>query len=165
MARPLIFIYICNIEAFLSDKRIQYDNAEEKKCNYLVTITSDTVLRYGNIIYGASACQESQHGCLVILLSRFEATLGLFWDRSRNFEQRADDEDDALAGISLSKFLNHTTSPIPLSKEFHLIKSADEHKKAWFNNLLTNRQTVTKMGMGFQEQQEHLRYTDLGERP
>ncbi|GBN21769.1 hypothetical protein AVEN_155631-1 [Araneus ventricosus] len=32
-----------------------------------------------------------------------------------------------------------------LTKEFHLIKPADEHKKAWFNNLLTNRQAVTKM--------------------
>ncbi|GBM72110.1 hypothetical protein AVEN_80120-1, partial [Araneus ventricosus] len=32
-----------------------------------------------------------------------------------------------------------------LTKEFHLIKPADEHKKAWFNNLLTNRQAVTEL--------------------
>ncbi|GBN07339.1 hypothetical protein AVEN_36075-1 [Araneus ventricosus] len=36
-----------------------------------------------------------------------------------------------------------------LTKEFHLIKLADEHKKAWFNNILTNREAVTKMEDAF----------------
>ncbi|GBL88253.1 hypothetical protein AVEN_133191-1 [Araneus ventricosus] len=33
--------------------------------------------------------------CLVLLTSRFEATRGQFWDRTRLFEPRSDDEDDA----------------------------------------------------------------------
>ncbi|GBN64552.1 hypothetical protein AVEN_202584-1, partial [Araneus ventricosus] len=40
---------------------------------------------------------------------------------------------------------DHYIFSCSLTKEFHLIKPADEHKKAWFNNLLTNRQAVTKM--------------------
>ncbi|GBL74975.1 hypothetical protein AVEN_243783-1 [Araneus ventricosus] len=31
---------------------------------------------------------------LIILMSRFEATRGLFWDGPRNFEPWSDDEDD-----------------------------------------------------------------------
>ncbi|GBL86770.1 hypothetical protein AVEN_96011-1 [Araneus ventricosus] len=40
---------------------------------------------------------------------------------------------------------DHYIFSCSLTKEFHLTKPADEHKKAWFNNLLTNRQAVTKM--------------------
>ncbi|GBM66794.1 hypothetical protein AVEN_273940-1 [Araneus ventricosus] len=40
---------------------------------------------------------------------------------------------------------DHYIFSCSLNKEFHLIKPADEHKKAWFYNLLTNRQAVTKM--------------------
>ncbi|GBM49798.1 hypothetical protein AVEN_266132-1 [Araneus ventricosus] len=35
------------------------------------------------------------------------------------------------------------------TKDFYLSKPADEHKKVWFNNLLTNRQAVTKMDGAF----------------
>ncbi|GBL85490.1 hypothetical protein AVEN_34656-1 [Araneus ventricosus] len=44
---------------------------------------------------------------------------------------------------------DHYIFSCSLTKEFHLIKPADEHKKAWFNNLLTNRQAVTKMEGAF----------------
>ncbi|GBN72101.1 hypothetical protein AVEN_21568-1 [Araneus ventricosus] len=44
---------------------------------------------------------------------------------------------------------DHYSFSCSLTKEFHLIKPADEHKKAWFNNLLTNRQAVTKMEGAF----------------
>ncbi|GBN73022.1 hypothetical protein AVEN_105115-1 [Araneus ventricosus] len=40
---------------------------------------------------------------------------------------------------------DHYICSCSLTKEFHLIKPADEHKKVWFNNLLTNRQALTKM--------------------
>ncbi|GBO34653.1 hypothetical protein AVEN_165552-1 [Araneus ventricosus] len=33
-------------------------------------------------------------GSLVVLMSHFEATRGLFWDGPRNFEPWSDDEDD-----------------------------------------------------------------------
>ncbi|GBL55586.1 hypothetical protein AVEN_250688-1 [Araneus ventricosus] len=44
---------------------------------------------------------------------------------------------------------DHYIFSCSLTKEFHLIKPADEHKKALFNNLLTNRQAVTKMEGAF----------------
>ncbi|GBN17351.1 Putative protein in type-1 retrotransposable element R1DM [Araneus ventricosus] len=44
---------------------------------------------------------------------------------------------------------DHYIFSCSLTKEFHLIKPADEHKKVWFNNLLTNRQAVTKMEGAF----------------
>ncbi|GBO15261.1 Putative protein in type-1 retrotransposable element R1DM [Araneus ventricosus] len=44
---------------------------------------------------------------------------------------------------------DHYIFSCSLTKEFHIIKPADEHKKAWFNNLLTNRQAVTKMEGAF----------------
>ncbi|GBN05787.1 hypothetical protein AVEN_10266-1 [Araneus ventricosus] len=44
---------------------------------------------------------------------------------------------------------DHYIFSCSLTKEFHLIKPADEHKKAWFNNLLKNRQAVTKMEGAF----------------
>ncbi|GBM29165.1 hypothetical protein AVEN_50201-1 [Araneus ventricosus] len=44
---------------------------------------------------------------------------------------------------------DHYIFSCSLTKEFILIKPADEHKKAWFNNLLTNRQAVTKMEGAF----------------
>ncbi|GBM42772.1 hypothetical protein AVEN_81593-1 [Araneus ventricosus] len=43
----------------------------------------------------------------------------------------------------------HYNFSCPLTKEFHLIKPADEHKKAWFNNLFTIRQAVTKVEGAF----------------
>ncbi|GBM27861.1 hypothetical protein AVEN_66411-1 [Araneus ventricosus] len=70
---------------------------------------------------------------------------------------------DSASGIRVRGYINQTlhtvsaecwvmqiiiSSPVP-SPEFHLIKPADEHKKAWFNNLLTNRQAVTKMEGAF----------------
>ncbi|GBM91409.1 hypothetical protein AVEN_204279-1 [Araneus ventricosus] len=45
---------------------------------------------------------------LVILMSSFEATRGLFWDGPRNFEPRSDDEDDTRADKPLSKLPLHT---------------------------------------------------------
>ncbi|GBN68555.1 hypothetical protein AVEN_97035-1 [Araneus ventricosus] len=44
---------------------------------------------------------------------------------------------------------DHYIFSCSLTKEFHLIKPADEHKKAWFNNLLTNKQAGTKMEGAF----------------
>ncbi|GBL83778.1 hypothetical protein AVEN_132670-1 [Araneus ventricosus] len=44
---------------------------------------------------------------------------------------------------------DHYILSCSLTKEFYLIKSTDEHKKAWFKNLLTNRQAVTKMEGAF----------------
>ncbi|GBO20468.1 hypothetical protein AVEN_97730-1 [Araneus ventricosus] len=44
---------------------------------------------------------------------------------------------------------DHYIFSCSLTKEFPLIKSADELRKAWFNNLLTNRQAVTKMKFAF----------------
>ncbi|GBN24101.1 hypothetical protein AVEN_4057-1 [Araneus ventricosus] len=44
---------------------------------------------------------------------------------------------------------DHYNFSSSLTKEFHLIKPAYEHEKAWFNNLLTNRQAVTKMEGSF----------------
>ncbi|GBL72959.1 hypothetical protein AVEN_128141-1 [Araneus ventricosus] len=44
---------------------------------------------------------------------------------------------------------DHYIYSCPLTKEFHLIKPADEQKKEWFNNLLTNIQVVTKMEGAF----------------
>ncbi|GBL84706.1 hypothetical protein AVEN_191151-1 [Araneus ventricosus] len=41
---------------------------------------------------------------LVLLISRFEATRGLFWDGSRNFEPRSEDEDDTRAGTPSTSF-------------------------------------------------------------
>ncbi|GBN27949.1 hypothetical protein AVEN_179275-1 [Araneus ventricosus] len=35
---------------------------------------------------------------------RFEATRGLFWDGSRNFEPQSDDEEDTRAGTSPPNF-------------------------------------------------------------
>ncbi|GBL89621.1 hypothetical protein AVEN_203628-1 [Araneus ventricosus] len=43
------------------------------------------------------------------LTSSFEPTRRLFNVRHRNFEQRADDEDDILVGTHLSKLPQHTT--------------------------------------------------------
>ncbi|GBL86006.1 hypothetical protein AVEN_89066-1 [Araneus ventricosus] len=42
----------------------------------------------------------------VILISRFEATRGLFWDGPRNFEPQSDDENDTWASNPLSKLLH-----------------------------------------------------------
>ncbi|GBL72705.1 hypothetical protein AVEN_127942-1 [Araneus ventricosus] len=44
----------------------------------------------------------------VILTTRLEATRGLFWDGSRNFEARSDDEDDIWAGTPTPNFRNIT---------------------------------------------------------
>ncbi|GBM02572.1 hypothetical protein AVEN_178502-1 [Araneus ventricosus] len=44
---------------------------------------------------------------LVLLMPRFEATRGRFWDVPRNFETRLDDEDNTSAGTTSPKF--HTT--------------------------------------------------------
>ncbi|GBM71098.1 hypothetical protein AVEN_146310-1 [Araneus ventricosus] len=44
---------------------------------------------------------------------------------------------------------DHYIFSCSLTKEFHLIKPADEHEKAWFNNLLTNKQSVTKTEAAF----------------
>ncbi|GBN01427.1 hypothetical protein AVEN_3178-1 [Araneus ventricosus] len=44
---------------------------------------------------------------------------------------------------------DHYIFSCSLIKEYHLIKLADEHKKAWFNNVLSNRQAVTKMEGAF----------------
>ncbi|GBM11646.1 hypothetical protein AVEN_16956-1 [Araneus ventricosus] len=43
---------------------------------------------------------------------------------------------------------DHSIYSCSLTKEFHLIKPVDEHKKVWFN-LLTNRQAVTKIEGAF----------------
>ncbi|GBM59032.1 hypothetical protein AVEN_27651-1 [Araneus ventricosus] len=71
---------------------------------------------------------------------------------------------DSASGIRVRGYINQTLHTVfcgmlgdadhyifscSLTKEFHLIKPADEHKKAWFNNLLTNRQAVTKMEGAF----------------
>ncbi|GBM52698.1 hypothetical protein AVEN_52844-1 [Araneus ventricosus] len=45
---------------------------------------------------------------LVILKSCFEATLELFWDGSRKFEPRSEDQNETLAGTPLSKLPPHT---------------------------------------------------------
>ncbi|GBN29019.1 hypothetical protein AVEN_83350-1 [Araneus ventricosus] len=45
---------------------------------------------------------------LVILTSGFKATRGLFWDGSRHFERRSDDEDDDRAVTPHSKLPHHT---------------------------------------------------------
>ncbi|GBO23965.1 hypothetical protein AVEN_89981-1, partial [Araneus ventricosus] len=41
---------------------------------------------------------------LVILMSRFDATRGLFWDGPRYFQPRSDDEDDTSADIPFRNF-------------------------------------------------------------
>ncbi|GBN14442.1 hypothetical protein AVEN_220680-1, partial [Araneus ventricosus] len=46
-----------------------------------------------------------------ILTSRSEAPRRLFWDGTRNFEPRSDDEDDTSAGTPSSNF---RTTPAPI---------------------------------------------------
>ncbi|GBN40337.1 Putative protein in type-1 retrotransposable element R1DM [Araneus ventricosus] len=44
---------------------------------------------------------------------------------------------------------DHYTFDCSLTKEFHLLKPADEHKASWFRNLTTNSQAIGKMTQAF----------------
>ncbi|GBM54092.1 hypothetical protein AVEN_247706-1 [Araneus ventricosus] len=44
---------------------------------------------------------------------------------------------------------DHYVFSCSLTKDFHLCRPADAHKKAWFRNLLHNRQAVTKISEAF----------------
>ncbi|GBM17018.1 hypothetical protein AVEN_133292-1 [Araneus ventricosus] len=45
--------------------------------------------------------------------------------------------------------VDHNIFSCPLTKKFHPIRPAYQHKRAWFNNIFTNRQSVTKMKGAF----------------
>ncbi|GBL82182.1 hypothetical protein AVEN_252375-1 [Araneus ventricosus] len=44
---------------------------------------------------------------------------------------------------------DHYTFECSLTKEFHLLKPADAHKRAWFTNLINNKQAIGKMSESF----------------
>ncbi|GBN41983.1 hypothetical protein AVEN_219723-1, partial [Araneus ventricosus] len=44
---------------------------------------------------------------------------------------------------------DHYTFDCSLTKEFHLLKPADEHKAFWFRNLASNSQAIGKMTQAF----------------
>ncbi|GBN58384.1 Putative protein in type-1 retrotransposable element R1DM [Araneus ventricosus] len=44
---------------------------------------------------------------------------------------------------------DHYTFDCSLTKEFHLVKPADEHKAFWFRNLMSNSQAIGKMTQAF----------------
>ncbi|GBM37893.1 hypothetical protein AVEN_193405-1 [Araneus ventricosus] len=47
-----------------------------------------------------------------VLMSRSEATQGLFWEKPRNLELWSDDKNDTLTGTTLSKISHHTSEPV-----------------------------------------------------